>query len=578
MPTKTPPKLAEQPGLPEDLNELDDETLAAKLDEIEARAAELRELDDDDWTVELADEAEGLAADGVRLRKLADGREAEKQERLARGRNALAQLDGTAEPEEEVTTEDAAPVEAAAADEDDEDDDEKPPREVVVPDVIMAEDSTEEPALAASVPARTRPRAEDGLRQARTARAKTLAPRPSDGSFMQATNNALGLNEGSRLASPFEVAQAIVRKRLSFNNISPGIRDYLPVATGTKAIDPDDTLSGDQFTNFATLERVRKGHEALVASGGCCAPFTPLYDFFRTAEAQSPLEDALPVVNAPRGGIRYIVPPDFRDAFSAIGTRTCDEDANPATEDKPCVHVDCPSTLECSVVAVSQCVQFGNLGYRVFPEQVQAFLADVAVAFDLAKETMYIACIDAGSTQVTGPSNYGAARALLGDIVIAAVGYRKRNGMRRTAMLQGVFPDWSIDLMKMDLANDGPNGLDYLDVSDAQVIAALRARGIDPVFYNDVGAVATAQAAGALRLLPVNVSWWLFAPGTFVRLDGGTLDVGLVRDSTLNRTNDLELFMEEWTGCCMLGIESVNVISVLCPDGSAPAGVTASCT
>ena len=45
------------------------------------------------------------------------------------------------------------------------------------------------------------------------------------------------------------------------------------------------------------------------------------------------------------------------------------------------------------------------------------------------------------------------------------------------------------------------------------------------------------------------------APGAVVKLDGGTLDLGLVRDSVLNGTNDLQIFMEEWLGLCNRGIE-----------------------
>jgi hypothetical protein len=35
-----------------------------------------------------------------------------------------------------------------------------------------------------------------------------------------------------------------------------------------------------------------------------------------------------------------------------------------------------------------------------------------------------------------------------------------------------------------------------------------------------------------------------FPEGTFLYIDGGTLDLGLVRDSTLNSTNDFQVFGE----------------------------------
>ena len=69
---------------------------------------------------------------------------------------------------------------------------------------------------------------------------------------------------------------------------------------------------------------------------------------------------------------------------------------------------------------------------------------------------------------------------------------------------------------------------------------------------------------------PATVDLLFFAPGTFVKLDGGSIDLGIVRDSTLNLTNDFQTFMETFEGVCMPGHEAVliNDISV-CPTGGA---------
>jgi hypothetical protein len=66
----------------------------------------------------------------------------------------------------------------------------------------------------------------------------------------------------------------------------------------------------------------------------------------------------------------------------------------------------------------------------------------------------------------------------------------------------------------------------------------------------------------------------MFAPGTYVRLDGGTLDVGIVRDSILNGTNDLQIFSEQWVQVCQVGLESLRLEITLCPDGTGPEPVT----
>ena len=82
------------------------------------------------------------------------------------------------------------------------------------------------------------------------------------------------------------------------------------------------------------------------------------------------------------------------------------------------------------------------------------------------------------------------------------------------------------------------------------------------------------QSAGALNAFPTSIVGYLFAPGTFVRLDAGTLDVGIVRDSILNGTNDLQIFSEQWVQVCQVGLESLRLEITLCPDGTGPEPVT----
>ena len=184
-------------------------------------------------------------------------------------------------------------------------------------------------------------------------------------------------------------------------------------------------------------------------------------------------------------------------------------------------------------------------------------------------------------TKVTADFEYGASRALLYDWTTASVQYRARHRMGRNAPVQIAAPFWALDAIKLDLAIQLHNSNDFWTISDQQAMAALTARKIDPVWYvdNPSGtfpnqAMATPQNQGNLNLWPTAVKAFVYAPGTFVKLDGGTLDVGLVRDSVLNRTNDLQLFMEEWLGMAMLGYQSIALTSFICINGTGPNGVT----
>lgn len=537
--------------IPDDLSGITDEQLTELYEEIVELGSKLGEAAE--ITDEQVETLEGLAEalDTVKVEQ--ERRAGVAAERAERRSAAIAKLQKN----------------------DDEDDlDDEPEAEAEADDIeIVSEDEVEivedEPALVAS-------KGTAGLAKRRPA---ATAPRETAArsEFMSASGHAIGVPEGHRFETSLEVAEAITRKRMQMGVVPDGTREYLSIATGAKQI--PNAIGSDAVENFSVLRNLQGNMSSLVASGGYIAPLTPLYDFFRLAEPQTPVEDALPVVQAPRGGIRFISPPAHTVANSAVdGPFASDHnyDSNPKT----CYQLTSPSVVEREVEAVSQCITFDNLAYRVFPEQVQAFLEDVAVAFATKKETVYLDYIDSSSTAVTADYGYGLSRSLLQDWTVAAVAYRKRNGMPRNAPVQIMSPDWALDAIKLDMALDAQNGLNMWEISDAQVAAALAARGISWIGYNDTATGGTqkfngAQSAGALNAWPTSVVAYVNAPGTFVRLDGGTLDVGLVRDSALNRTNDVEMFMEEWIGIAMLGLESVKLTSTVCLNGAAPNGVTA---
>lgn len=556
--------------IPEDMSELSDEEMAKLRTKLSERASELAA--EEDPSDEIIDQIEAIAEAVEAINVQSDQRAEAATARRERLDKAMSSLAGP--PEEEEKEEEPATTEVSAEDEGE--------NKTVAEPVAETEAAPE--AVAASGTRRTS--SAGGLA---TRRPKTNQPKEAPRDFMRATANAIKLPAGSVLSDTFAVAQAIVDTKQGWTrsgNVGAGAQDYVAIASGVKE-GFDHSLGLDPMENFTVLQDVRnqlKGDtfQALVAAGGVCAPLTPLYDFFRTAEAQNPVEDALPVANAPRGGIRYIVPPVYTQAEGAVGS--FDNFATTAQPDKPCLHVECPDVAEEFVSAVTQCVEFDNLQYRVFPEQVSSFMEDVAVIFAQAKERKHLDYIDSRSTAVSADTGYGAARSLMYEWTLAASAYRKRAQMRRNAMLQLFVPDWAVDVIKADMANDGDDGLNFMNVPDSDVNAMLRSHGLDPTWTNDTAdalratqEMRGAQAAGLLNDWPALVTAYLFAPGTFVRLDAGTLDVGLVRDSTLNKQNNVQLFMEEWTGTAQLGQESIRLTSTVCASGARPDYVVPFC-
>jgi hypothetical protein len=82
-----------------------------------------------------------------------------------------------------------------------------------------------------------------------------------------------------------------------------------------------------------------------------------------------------------------------------------------------------------------------------------------------------------------------------------------------------------------------------------------------------------AQPGDAAKLLefPDSFSWYLFAEGSFLFLDGGTLDLGIIRDSSLVNTNDYKMFIETFEGIAFVGVESLKITTNISVNGVAAA-------
>ena len=84
---------------------------------------------------------------------------------------------------------------------------------------------------------------------------------------------------------------------------------------------------------------------------------------------------------------------------------------------------------------------------------------------------------------------------------------------------------------------------------------------------------------GALLRWPASVVSYLFHPGVFLFADGGVLDLGIdIHDSTLNETNDPELFAEQFQQVIYRGVESLKLTGTVCPTGETAATVDVACT
>ncbi|MEM9468004.1 MAG: major capsid protein [Actinomycetota bacterium] len=405
----------------------------------------------------------------------------------------------------------------------------------------------------------------------RRPRTATPPPAPATAEWV-ATAQTPRRRQGQAFADRSEIARSLADAIVAgqTRQVPTGVHgDFVPVASTSKEL--EFALGGDLTDNRRVLERARRSGEAargaLVASGARFAPVEPSYELFELGESQNPVEQSMTTVQAPRGGIsvQKVAPVDATGALTVQGPG---DNLTVGTPDlKNVLHVEVPTPTTVQVSAISQIVEFDNLQTRVWPEQVEDFLHTLGVAYAQRKETFYLDALNAVATATTQANVYGASRDLINTMDVAAAGYRKRHNEPLNALVDVYVPDYALHLILADALNGAYDD----EVTMQMVIDKLRDRNLNPVFFDAARTGGNrfdgAQAAGVLNALPGTVEWFLSFPGSFLRLDGGTLDLGTVRDSDLNGSNDVQMFAEEWIGAVTLVTETVKVTSTVTTEG-----------
>jgi len=397
-----------------------------------------------------------------------------------------------------------------------------------------------------------------------------------------------GYTAGSTIDSIQDVAVAMEKRIHSLRRVNGGDGEQHIVASFTTSYPEDRTLTTDAESNATKINAVA-GPEALVASGGHAAPFEVKYDIFGLGSTTDrPVRDALPKFQADRGGIRFVTPPTLvrfssgtvYDYDSAVGVWTSANDSaetpSPATKNSLTVTAAQENTVATDAVTLQ--LQFGNLMTRAYPELIARHNELALVQHAREAELNLISKIAAGSTAVNAhvatteaPTLVGFARDFLVQVRKAAVAYRSRHRIDAGTRLKAIVPAWIFDAMAADLALNMP-GDGTLGAGEAEIKGYLAGSNVDLVASLDLNSFG-AQGGSAARLLefPDQIVWYLFSEGTFLFLDGGTLDLGIIRDSSLVGTNDYKMFIETFENVAKVGIESLAITSSLSINGVAAA-------
>ena len=378
-----------------------------------------------------------------------------------------------------------------------------------------------------------------------------------------------GYTAGSPLSDMNAVAEAMSKRLHALRRVNGGDGEQHIVASISTTYPEARTLTTDTESNWAKIQNV-VGPEALVAAGGHQAPFEVRYDIFGLGTTQRPVRDALPRFQADRGGIRFIVPPVLSSYDNAVGVWTAVNDAatTPSPAAKNSLTVTAASETTVATDAVTLQMQFGNLVTRAYPELIARHNELGLIQHAREAEQYLLSKIAAGSTAVTTTSLIGFGRDFLVQVGRAATAYRSRHRLEADASLRLIIPSWVKDAMAADLTLAMPG--DSTMNAYGEIDGYLAARGVVASYSLDQD-VYGAQSAGALLEFSDTFVWYLHAEGTFLFLDGGTLDVGIIRDSTLVGTNDYKMFVETFEGVAKVGIEGLVVTSTISVNGVAAA-------
>ena len=546
-------------SLPEDITTLSVEQLDQFVTAARARISELYASD----TVELAVQV----VEANEMESLADGIGRVKLEKIRRTEEAAAVADKRAKGK--------AALEEAA---------EEP------------EDAAETPVEAAATPAKggatTQPRPMGKFKNPSLADAQRNAP-PADAprpeSVLIASSDIPGFQSGTKLEGMDGLVAAMTARAKHLPITDKGdAAPRIPIASLMR--EHKYTLGLDSsLAEFNAVMTAAANPDILIAAGGWCSPSEISYDFFNIVCEDGALD--LPTVGINRGGIRWPTSPSFADVVlgGALWTWTETQDIAAVTGTgqsgtKTCGRVPCPGFNEARLHCDGICLTVGNLTEDAYPELI-ANHTRLVMASHFHKinraRINEVRALSASFTVTNGSAGAGAVAPVLGAMELQAIDYRDRYSMCQDAVLEVIAPRWLRGVLRSDLRKRMGAGTDMLSASDAYLMSLFDAINVRIQWVNDYQ-VRTAGFPGVPGTLPTawptTVEFMMFAPGTVVLGQGMRLDLGIIRDSVLNATND---YTAEWMEECWLifnpGHEVRRLTVNICPDGTTGAADLTEC-
>lgn len=456
----------------------------------------------------------------------------------------------------------------------------------------QVEAADEPDATPAKGGAKTEPRPMGKFKNPSLADAQRQAPPanvPRPESVLTASADIPGFGAGQKLDGMESLVQAMSARARHMPITAKGDdAPRIPVASLVRehkyTLGLDSTLA-----EFNEVMTAAANPDIMVAAGGWCSPSEISYDFFNVVCEDGALD--LPTVGINRGGIRWPVSPSFADVVlgGALWTWTEAQDIAAVTGTaqsgtKTCGRVPCPGFDEERLHCDGICLTVGNLTEDAYPELIANHTRLVMVShFHKINRARIneIRALSAAFTVTNGNAGEGTVANVLGALELQAMDYRAKYSMCFDAVIEVIAPRWLRAVMRSDLRRRMGSGTDMLAATDAYLMSLFDAANIRIQWVGDYQE-RTAGFLGVPGTLPtawpLTVEFMMYAPGTVVLGQGLRLDLGIIRDSVLNATND---HTAEWMEECWLifnpGHEVRRLTVNICPDGTTGAADLTAC-
>jgi hypothetical protein len=249
-------------------------------------------------------------------------------------------------------------------------------------------------------------------------------------------------------------------------------------------------------------------------------------------------------------------------------TDTMDEDA----VEKPCYTVDCGDGATFDVKAYSTCLTFSNFDSQFWPERVTHVNGQALIAHDHEVNLALITAIVADGrveAAVDAHAGGGTWAQLSNSLALHGAYVRNRYRLPISSVLEAGIPAYVLDALVADQVARSSTLTPGMAI--AEIEAALARMRINVQWLYDWQELGEAN-------WPATYDYLLWPAGVIVQLSGGTLDLGVTRDSVTNVANDFQVFTETFDGHAIIGSGVISVTGVnLCPSGNAALNEAITC-